>query len=291
MSAWSSQIGRPITSRKYENFIFFQFLANQSGDSAVFSMLRSLPTSGGSERQEQALAGMSGMADTLHTFGQNLLDGAIRDTGGGYITAHFRTQRINISGAGPVSVGPIPAFSLDHIEILFQEGNKYEITNSSADSLTVTGNQLGTNAWASLGPLIDTCEDGVNLTVLSTHIQPGQSHRLELEISEQSPDNDDPCDTPTPTRSRPGINGNDPTPRSSRTCNWVKCGPCGPWVVTKSFQGVPANWTCKADFGGGVTGFCTAWSNEWIGTGFGSDWRGAPSCTPAIWPVPPAPYD
>lgn len=71
-----------IHHMSYENWIFFQHLANAVGDDGIIRMLKALPASGGSRQQADSLAGFSDMQNIFHKFGQDYLDGEIRDASG-----------------------------------------------------------------------------------------------------------------------------------------------------------------------------------------------------------------
>src|SRR3972149_2479213 len=47
---------RPLPRMGYENFVFFQYLANRIGDRELIEFLRTMPTSGGEPEQMTALA-------------------------------------------------------------------------------------------------------------------------------------------------------------------------------------------------------------------------------------------
>lgn len=81
-----TELATTVFDRSYDNFIFFQQLANSYLDQGLFNVIRSLPDRGGTrQEQEDAMAGFGGMRINYHTFVKNVSDVAVTDTGGGVI--------------------------------------------------------------------------------------------------------------------------------------------------------------------------------------------------------------
>ena len=66
----------------YQNFMFFQFLANQGGlgNRGIVRFLKSSPTSGGWNEQAAHLAGVANMPELFKQFGQDYLDRKLTDS-------------------------------------------------------------------------------------------------------------------------------------------------------------------------------------------------------------------
>lgn len=113
----------------YGSFGFFQFLANQPGVGAagVLRLLKSLPSEGGFKEQADALASFGNMKETFNKFGQDYLDGKIKDTGGGFIP--FRPQfgdEVQINKPGKYKV-EAEQFHLERRQLIFNVGWQFNI--------------------------------------------------------------------------------------------------------------------------------------------------------------------
>ena len=82
----SKELATTVFDRAYENFIFFQQMANSYLNQGLFNLIRSLPDGGGNhDTQAEAMSGFGGMSINYHTFVKNLSDIKVIDTSGGVI--------------------------------------------------------------------------------------------------------------------------------------------------------------------------------------------------------------
>jgi hypothetical protein len=68
-----------ILEMDYENFMFFQYIANQIGNSGVLNIIEAMPEAAGG--QGDALSAFPDIENLFHSFGRAYLDGEVMDTG------------------------------------------------------------------------------------------------------------------------------------------------------------------------------------------------------------------
>ncbi len=91
----------PVPDRSYQNFIFFQFLANEIGHDAIAALVQTLTT----EDQVSHLTAIDGMLELHHEFAKAMTDREIRDTNGSVIPYEMTPQnrpKIDIATTGPI---------------------------------------------------------------------------------------------------------------------------------------------------------------------------------------------
>ncbi len=69
-----------VVERHYDNFAFFQHLANAVGNQGIFDLVKKLPTKGGKAAQAARLSEYGDMATIYHDFVEALSDRTLRDT-------------------------------------------------------------------------------------------------------------------------------------------------------------------------------------------------------------------
>jgi hypothetical protein len=117
-----------LIEMSYENFIFFQFLANRIGTDGTLDLLETLPITAGTDEQLSALANYSEMPNLFESFAQQFIDNRITDASGSI--KPYATQYLD--GGSTTAAGTInltyKAFTLRRHKISVQEGNKYTYT-------------------------------------------------------------------------------------------------------------------------------------------------------------------
>ena len=100
-----------LLSLDYENFIFFQYLENRSGNAYNIALLDALPNGGSPGEQISALASFDDMQTIFHEFGKAYLKSDITDTSGAAITPMIymlSEHRYDLSEAAPLFSLPKP---------------------------------------------------------------------------------------------------------------------------------------------------------------------------------------
>ena len=69
----------PLVQMSYEDWIFWQFMANQVSNQGVLSLIASLPAEGGTAEQAFALAAYPNIEALFHQFGRDFIDKKIAD--------------------------------------------------------------------------------------------------------------------------------------------------------------------------------------------------------------------
>ena len=95
-----------LFERAYTNSLFFQFLAGKIADAGIVGLVHTLPKSGATVEQENALAGYRNMQAMYHEFAQAMTDASIKDTSTALVPYRPRANKNSISG--PVALQSIP---------------------------------------------------------------------------------------------------------------------------------------------------------------------------------------
>jgi hypothetical protein len=165
----------PLYLMGYENFGFFQFLANRVGNEGVLALLGSMPTSGGSDSQRDRLAAATGISEAFHQFGQDYLDSHIADLGGGEIP--FLPNRgvpIRVPRGDFFEIVEPQAFVLDRRLVYFADDTRFTIdarTDDGEARYTAEANgQPG--IWELLPSSLNTACAGGEYQLLVTSVIP-----------------------------------------------------------------------------------------------------------------------
>jgi hypothetical protein len=167
----------PLYHMGYENFGFFQFLANRWGDNAVITFLESMPTTGGASDQQDRLAAWPGMQEVFHDFGKAYLDLNIPDTSGGTLPLTPTYDHIVEVPQGALHQEYSPApFVLDRHELFFVDDTRFSVRRELVDGDgRDSANQGGRpGAWGPLPPTVNTsCGEGEYLLLVTSAVPSG----------------------------------------------------------------------------------------------------------------------
>jgi hypothetical protein len=283
----------PITYRKYENSVLFQHWANSIGNRGLIAVLDSLPTSGGRDRQEQALSALPGMAAFFHDFAEKLLTGGIVDTSEQGISVAFVSNSVDVDDAGIIEITPpIKALQVEHRDLMLARGKRYRITVDSS-AVDTTSYQYTDPPWRPLPVDVDTCEGTETVLLTFTHTRSGSEYMPTIEVTEdEAQDGEDPCESPTLTATATGRpqphesmeatpddhDENCPNERPDDTC-----GPCGP-VIRQLSSDTGDIWICD---GGSDAELAHCDGLDYKISGY-TDWSW--HCTEYTIPPPPKPW-
>jgi hypothetical protein len=185
----------------YPAFAFFQYLDVQAGmspQSLIDDILRQMPTSGGYDDQQAAVAGLPGMADAFHEFGQSYLDKQLQDLGGGTLPLHPQAGEAPSFGVGPGEAH----FRLDPLVL-----HRYRLAFADHARFTVALAAEGVNrnaarpasapgAWSEMPPEVNTdCGDSEYVLLATSVVPPGADEvRIDLTTQGRQLEEDQPCD-------------------------------------------------------------------------------------------------
>ena len=183
----------------YENFLFFQYLANETGGPAgVFRLLQSMPTRGvvssGLEAraaQQDALAGLPLIDKRFHNYGQQYLDRSILDADGAvHLSGRAMTpdaEQIGRSRDLALNAGP---FVVRRFRLVFAANRRYTLTTTVAGSRGLSSAKLTRNVgrpgpWDALPRSIPCRGGATDYTVLVTNTtfsRGSQQHSLKVQV-------------------------------------------------------------------------------------------------------------
>lgn len=187
---------QPIYFMSYENFIFFQYLANVTNDNdfTLLGLLEFLPSQVSVKLQHQILINsIPNMADVFHQFGEDYFDGQILDTSGAKIPSanlplYFTDEVVNkeptvFDKKGDSAQFPAHVFRLTRHSLQYAQKKRftqeYQInapTKQSAKPLRA-GAINPALGWGDLPKEIDTgCDDDSRYFLLLTNSDVDKQH-------------------------------------------------------------------------------------------------------------------
>ena len=188
----------PLTEMAYENFLFFQYIANQQGDAGVLNIIKSMPVQGNVAAQAAALGSFPNIQATFHDFGRAVMDETIIDTSKQtiptlpvYIQAD---HKIVVKEANIRTLDAKP-FVLSRYEITFVEGHSYNISRvitGSAEGYDAARLDVGLPVWTDLPEKVIAGCGPVTYYVLLTSA-PASGGNFAIELS-MIPDEELACD-------------------------------------------------------------------------------------------------
>lgn len=175
----------PLYQMGYENFGFFQFLANQWGNNGVITFLESMPTGGDAAEQRDRLAAWPGMQEVFHEFGKAYLDNSIADTSGGSIPfSPSYDHVVEVARGSSLQEYSPDAFVLDRHELFFVDDTRFdlhgEVTEGEGRHSADPGARPG--AWGELPTTVNTACAEAEYALLVTDASPSGAPGLVLSI-------------------------------------------------------------------------------------------------------------
>ena len=183
----------PMVERDAGNWMFFQFVATESGEERLAAIIQTLPGGDNPFLDEIHLAGMSGMNEQYHQFSQKMTDAAIDDTGGGlipYSQPPRVVKAINGPGTHREELSP---FQVTRWEVSVPSGQYSCITGTMSDGALVSYQEgkVGSNSggWVEL-PQTETPFQN-DFVVVATAAEDGQNFSLRVREVHEEPDCED----------------------------------------------------------------------------------------------------
>lgn len=146
----------------YPSWLFFQFLANQSGNGAVINLIELMPESGGVNAQLTALASYPDIANLFHEFGKAYVEKTIQDAGGGNLPPSIMVNRrvIRLDESNDYTI-PVGDFVLERYLLVFPEDTFHTLSDNFDSSLTVKIRPYTSRSadWMDMPETMIACED------------------------------------------------------------------------------------------------------------------------------------
>lgn len=173
----------------YENFLFFQFLANRIGNEELIQVLTSLPSEGDANIYAASLqAGLPDFSGLFQEFAQDYYDRLIADSGGGMVPVMPMPEYTDVIELGSTTYS-IDPFVVPHWRLVFPEGRTYTL-HQRATGLGKEGfeTSAASREWGPIPENISTlCGERV-LVLTSTSIEAGGSYEVVVEADyEETP--------------------------------------------------------------------------------------------------------
>lgn len=171
-----------IFSMDYENFLFFQYLANLTSESGVISLLASFETSRDDQAYANALeAALPGFADIFHNFARAYADHAITDTAGNMIPVAPRTNETIFLDRGTREFTVEP-YRITAYGLKLRPGRIYTLSETTSE----TGRRDYRFAerrgqWFALPGTISTTCDQKHLVLVGTNVSIGSTYKVTVE--------------------------------------------------------------------------------------------------------------
>jgi hypothetical protein len=170
MSGFTSTLGMD-----YENFIFFQELANRDGADGVIEFLKQMPVASLLPAQATVLAGYKDIDGFYQHFIQDYLDQTITDTSGVKIPAqpsYQLSEQKNITNTSQLQLTS-PPFTLKKYLLTFWKGTLYEVksTESGASGQVAAKPLPGSTGWSFIPTQVPaSCKDLIMQVGLTTAV-------------------------------------------------------------------------------------------------------------------------
>ncbi len=189
---------KSVVYMSYDNFAFFQFLANQMTNDLLLAQLRELPTLGDEAQQAAAIAGWPDIQTLFHQFGRAYMDGQIIDTSGApiptippFIPPEHQIQ-VNEAQIRQLETGP---FILSRYAITFGQGHRYSLAETltgSAEGYDAARVDLQGSPWGDLPENVTAgCAPITYYVLLTSAAPPGGTFSVEVAMT---PEEDLGCD-------------------------------------------------------------------------------------------------
>jgi len=181
----------PLVEMSYENWIFFQYLANQVGNVGVLSLIQSMPVTGSTADQAFHLSAFPNIQTLFHQFGRDFVDKKIVDadkptivpTGWLYVPPPFRLT----FGPGDHTVSRLnsPPFVLGRYGLNFAPGRIYTVSVAESGTPGMYASRLfpGVANWIPLPPTVASGCGKVNYYSLVTSTGPASADPYTVAVT------------------------------------------------------------------------------------------------------------
>jgi hypothetical protein len=154
-----------LVNMSYENWIFFQYLANKVGNQGVLELVKLMPAAGGEAEQAMALSLFANIEALFHQFGRDYVDVKIEDAQKGtmvptgYLLVPKKFQIAIGDQEHQVSLLNTLPFTLTRYGLTFKAKRLISVAVEETGTLGLYGSRLvlaGPN-WSALPPAVAGC--------------------------------------------------------------------------------------------------------------------------------------
>jgi len=182
----ANSTGSLLFDMSYENYLFFQYLAREGGlglEGVIDEILQNMPSDGGFEQQQDALASVGGMDEKFHTFVRAYVDRRLTDMSGITVNIEPSIEAIRSFDEGEHEELFDPAsFFLGIYSVNFADQTKFE------NSLREDGDpgQYAmrpaefVGAWQPIPPIINTVCDPTEYILVVTSALPSLGQPFQV---------------------------------------------------------------------------------------------------------------
>jgi len=177
------ELATTLLERDYDNFIFFQYLANRIDNFGIIQLVQSLPTAGGTAAQAAKLAEYPDIAALYHDFVRAVSDENIRDTNNRIVPYRIEPpDNVSIfTITGPrVIEEDMDAFGMVRYLLQIDPDQQADMTSFEQGSVLASARPRRGSEWGEVPvSLPDRCFDSA---VVASAIKP--DGRFDLDIGE-----------------------------------------------------------------------------------------------------------
>ena len=178
-----------IIDMDYQNFIFFQYVANEIGSAGVLRLIEAMPEAAGAS-QADALSAFPDIEELFHEFGRAYLDGQIIDAGGGAVPGNPRFDGIVFDETFVDAIPPVDAFILQRFKLIFPEEHHFDLeVGSEGAEGTNAVRQGSAGGWEMMtsSEFDVSCGSREMVLLTTTSASEGQYHFLLDVTVEEGP--------------------------------------------------------------------------------------------------------
>ena len=187
----------------YANGLLFQYFEQEMGFEGIFTLIRNLPTGGGRAEQEVALSLGPGMKEMFCTFGEALIDGSVRDSGGGDVPIKLEYPTIVVTGPDSISLAFKP-FGLGRARFEVEECRRAHF-RFEWGPVRDSGRPEADDQWAPFPGTLGTKDDDDRVLIITslegTEVPLAITEVEDIDDDPECEDEDDaggPVEVPTP---------------------------------------------------------------------------------------------
>jgi hypothetical protein len=193
-------VRRSIFRMNYDNYLFFEYLEMSGGldPAGIVELLRRMPVGGSWAEQQIALAGVEGMEEAYHAFGQTYLDRELLDSGGGSVPVSPRpgeTFRF-VRGSVDEEFSAEP-FQLARFRLSFEEDTRFDtFTELASGEGTISARPApSTGAWGDLPFDLNTvCGESEYIALVTGASASSSGPRFSVHVFGAEPEEETECD-------------------------------------------------------------------------------------------------
>jgi hypothetical protein len=184
------ELSTTVLGRAYTNFLFFQHLGNQIGDTGIVNLVKGFPTdpATGLFQQGLALAGYPGMAGIYHDFAKRMSDKEVVDTSGQRIPYELtEINRPTAQISDPLFImQDFTHFSVSRYLVAVQEGKAADVFFTPNGAVLEASRPTGGDDWGEIPSEMPGTECIPEVIVVVTTIESGTGYELEAPVPEDT---------------------------------------------------------------------------------------------------------